>query len=136
MGLDNGLIIKPKTDKGAEYLSENFDYLKNKYSSDIEYEFFYARKCWNIRYRFFEYNLGYDADHRYLKIADLVSVVNDVLKYFLNEDNWDRSESIWDWEVQVPHIAEAIKNLRFLIKDVEYGDISDEDLEIYFYDSY
>ena len=60
----------------------------------------------------------------------------ETLKYFLREENWDRSDSIWDWYIVLPSIADAIKKLRNLIEDIEYEDISIDDLNIYFYDSY
>lgn len=138
IGLDNGLIIKPKTINGEIFLRENFPELKDKYSSDVEYEFGYWRKCWNIRSKFFEYFPSDDINdtHIYLNIGDLIVVIEKVLKYFLDENNWDREETIWDWEIQLPNIANTIRDLRFFLQDVKDKGLSNFDFEIYFYDSY
>ena len=131
--------MKGKTDKGKEFLNENFSYLHNDWALNrSEYEFAYFRKCWNIRTKFFEY---FPPDkpnnsHTYLTIGDLITVIEKVLKYFLDEENWDRGESIWDWHIQVAPIAKAIKDLRFFLIDVEAEGIKNKDIEIYFYDSY
>lgn len=138
MGLDNGLIIKPKTPKGEEFLKENFSYLLDTFSSEVKCEFGYWRKCWNIRARFFGYFPPDKANdsYTYFTFGDLIVIIEEVLKYFLDEKNWDRSNTIWDWEVQLPHIAETIQNLRFFLQEVKEEGLSNEDFSIYFYDSY
>lgn len=138
IGLDNGLIIKPKTTDGASFLAENFPGLKEHYSSEEKYKFGYWRKCWNLRARFFEYFPPEYSEsyHIYLTIGDLIVVIEKVLKYFLDENNWDRADSIWEWEIQLPHIAETIRDLRFFLQDIKDEGLGNEDFEIYFYDSY
>lgn len=142
MGLDNGIIIKGKTMKG-------FDFLNNYYHDDItdayspgDYEIAYWRKCWNIRGRMFEVfkdNITAKDDYKmHLSLVDLKKVVELVLKHFLDEKNWDSEygQSIWLWEEQIRNIADQIYKIRHFLELVEEEEIKDEDLEIYFYDSY
>lgn len=135
MGLDNGIVLKAKSSRGINYLVENHSFYF--YNDD---NIGYWRKCWNIRravLNAFE-DKDYDGDGGYIDLTSVEDLVNmaETLKYFLNEENWDRDDSIWDWYIILPSIAEAIKKLRYLIEDIENGDISIDDLKIYFYDSY
>ena len=138
MGLDNGLTIQPQTAKAKKFMEENFSYLKDEYSANT-YEFFYARKCYNIRHRFFSYGFAEDATTKRIYTKDLPAVINEVLKYFLEEDNWEvDGNSIWEWYVMVPHVADAIGNLRRFLNYIENDDeeYSEGDFLISFYDSY
>jgi len=142
MGLDNGLMIQGKTAAGRRMLKDNFNHLKDEYSDGtVEYEFIYWRKCWNMRNRMEEFGLLDDADNKTLTIENLVTVVEDVLKYFLNEDNWVHGNSfsngsIWNWTTMIATIAQEIHDIREFIEDVEANELTDEDFKIYFYDSY
>ena len=138
MGLDSGLTIQPQTAKAKKFMEENFSYLKDNYSANT-YEFFYARKCWNIRRRFFDCGFAEDATTKRIYIEDLPTVINKVLKYFLLENNWKvDGDSIWEWYVMVPHIADAIGNLKRFLNYIENDDeeYSEGDFLISFYDSY
>jgi len=136
MGLDNGIVLKAKTLRGIKYLTENHNFYFYGDSDEIGY----WRKCWNIRYRVLEafIDKAYDGEGGYINLTSVEDLVNmaETLKYFLLEENWDRNESIWDWYIELPAIADAIKKLRCLIEDIENKDISIDDLNIYFYDSY
>ena len=144
MGLDNGLMIKPKTIKGEKYLERYFHTLKDKYSDETEYEFGYWRKCWNIRAKFFD-DFDYDEIDGaiYFKIEDIPQIIN-TLKYFLNEDNWEYDGNIsqvFDWITEVASIANTMRDLYLFYEYIDEGadnedDVSDEDFTIYFYDSY
>lgn len=135
MGLDNGIILKAKSSRGIDYLS----IYHSLYFYDDDH-IGYWRKCWNIRGKVLEAfeDKGYDGDGGYINLTSVEDLVNmaETLKYFLNEENWDKDRSIWDWYIALPSIADAIKKLRCLIEDIENGDISIDDLKIYFYDSY
>ena len=48
MGLDNGLIIKAKNHKGAEFLRK-IDCFEEEEVNSERYELGYWRKCYNIR---------------------------------------------------------------------------------------
>jgi len=136
MGLDNGIVLKAKTSRGIEYLAENHSF----YFYDSGDEIGYWRKCWNIRNKVLNAfnDKGYDGDGGYINLTSVEDLVNmaETLKYFLHEENWDEDESIWEWYIELPPIADAIKKLRCLIEDIENEDISIDDLNIYFYDSY
>ena len=136
MGLDNGIVLKAKTSRGIEYLAENHNFYF--YCSDNEIG--YWRKCWNIRREVLNTfdDKDYDGNGGYIYLTSVKDLVNmaETLKYFLHEENWDKDESIWDWYIILPSVADAIKKLRNLIEDIEYKDISIDDFKIYFYDSY
>lgn len=141
MGLDNGIRIEPKTEKGKNYLKNHFHYLEDSYG---DYEFGYWRKCWNIREKFLD-DFIYDRDQQEIefKLNDIPAIIN-TLKYFLNEDNWEyegKTSWIFNWYEEVASIANAIRNLYLFYDYVDEGadnedDVTDEDFEIYFYDSY
>ena len=142
MGLDNGIIIKSKTEKGFDFLNEYYHDEINKSYSPGEYEIVYWRKCWNLRGRMLEVfkdnpteMYGYKTS---LSIVDLKKVVELVLKYFLDEKNWDSEygQSIWEWETMLRNIADEIFEIRRFLDNAKEEEIQDEDLEIYFYDSY
>ena len=143
MGLDNGLRIKGKTIKGKNFLNQYCKEIKDEYDPNW-YDLGYWRKCWNIRQRFLDvFKDRYNEDEQEIKfkISDIPIIVNDVLKYFLDENNWNYNNSysqIFDWYEELPSIANAIHNLLFLIEDIERAEdpITDEDIEISFYDSY
>ena len=138
MGLDNGIVLKAKTLRGIEYLSEN----RSLYFYDDDDDIGYWRKCWNIRHKILNTfdDKGYDGGGGYIDLTSVEDLVNmaETLKYFLLEENWNKDDysSIWDWYIELPSIAEAIKKLRCLIEDIENEDISIDDFNIYFYDSY
>ena len=136
MGLDNGIKLKAKTSRGIEYLTENHNF----YFYDDDNEIGYWRKCWNIRREILNAfnDKDYDGNGGYINLTSVEDLVNmaETLKYFLREENWERDESIWDWYIALPSVADAIKKLRCLIEDIENEDISIDDLDVYFYDSY
>lgn len=152
MGLDNGIVIKPKTKKGTDFLENHFSENREKYYSEPTYEFAYFRKCWNIRRRFFDIydeldsaianNHDNEKDYSFeFAIEDIPVLVEKVFKYFLEEDNWEYDgicSQVFSWTEEIGSIAYAIRDLRFFYEDaVESEDgITDEDIEIYFYDSY
>jgi len=141
MGLDNGLVIKAKTLNAFNWLKEYYEDIKDKFSSNgDEYEFWYGRKDWNVRHKFLEVfrDKGYDGEGGdiVLNIVDLIRA-RDVFKYFLNEDNWRvDGTSIWTWEEELRSIAEAIYWITKFLEDVYDEGFTDEDFEIWFYDSY
>ena len=79
--------------------------------------------------------LAENAEDYELKIADLEKVVL-VMKHFLDENNWDTSESIWEWYIQVPAIADTIKKIRLFLDYLDEEDLDDRDFSIIWYDSY
>ena len=142
MGLDNGLIIRAKNAKGDEFL-RNMG-VKEEDLNSGKYEFGYWRKCYNIRRAVLDEfaNKGYDGEGGYLdlKISDLYKF-RSVMKHFLIENNWVHGNSftdgsIWEWSTMLPSIGETIRLIDLFYDELQYSDITDEDLEIYFYDSY
>ena len=145
MGLDNGIIIRARTEKGKDYLERYFIKLKNDSSYSIdEYRFGYWRKCWNIRQKFID-DFGYDKEKQCIifELDDIPAIIN-TLKYFLDENNWvynGNHSAIFNWYEEVASIANAINNLYRFYDSIDVGadnedDVTDEDFKIYFYDSY
>lgn len=139
MGLDNGIVIRGKTEKGTNYLKNNFSSCYDKY---IGFEFGYWRKCWNIRRKFID-DFGYDTERQEIKFElDDIPLIIETLKYFLNEDNWEYGEcysQIFSWIEELPSIANAMQNLWRFYDNLDIdpdNELTDEDFEIYFYDSY
>jgi hypothetical protein len=142
MGLDNGIIIKAKTKKGNSYLERYFDWLES--SNESKYEFGYWRKCWNIRGKFID-DFKYDRKNCLItfKISDIPAIIN-TLKYFLKKENWEyngKTSLVFNWYEELPSIANAIRDLYLFYDYIDEGadnedDVTDEDFEIYFYDSY
>ena len=142
MGLDNGITIRARTEKGKDYLEKYF--INNSRYSIDEYEFGYWRKCWNIRQKFID-DFGYDEEKQLIifELDDIPAILN-TLKYFLNEDNWEYNGNhsvIFNWYEEVASIANAINDLYTFYANIDVGennenDVTDEDFEIFFYDSY
>lgn len=139
MGLDNGLTIQPKTERAKEFMEERFNHLKDTYISKPTYEILYARKCYNIRTRFRDLGFLEDGGESRIYIKDIPTIIDNILKYFLEEDNWRvDGNSIWEWYIMLPQIADAIKDLKMFLEYLEDEDeeYTEDDFYISFYDSY
>ena len=138
MGLDNGIIIRGKSERGREYL-KGWEPLRNNWWSKDEYEFGYWRKCWNVRQRFLDIFDTYNDEYEIkLTISDIPTIVNEVLRYFLNEDNWEyegHCSQVFSWIEELPSIANAMSDLNGFYDDV-VDFYTDDDFDIWFYDSY
>ncbi len=141
MGLDNGILIKPKTLKGSRFLEKYFSHLDK---IGPNYELAYWRKCYNVRHKIFEYvENACDAGESELYLTDLVQVL-EVMKYFLVREHWyDENGSVWTWEEQLRNTADIIYNLTKFIEYLEDGEgdlpedeVSEDDFKIIWYDSY
>lgn len=141
MGLDNGIVVKAKTLRGSRFLEKYFSYL-DKF--DGGYELAYWRKCYNVRGKILEcVKNAYDAGDFELDTTDLVQVL-EVMKYFLDKEHWyEDGGSIWTWEEQLRNTANIIYNITRFLEYIEDGDgdvpedeVSAEDFEITWYDSY
>jgi len=151
MGLDNGLRIKGKSVAGKVFLNKHCKDMKDE-NSFTWYDFGYWRKCWSLRDRFLDVfkDKGYDGSggEFTLTIADLIDVVENVMKFFLeDEDRWSEygngftTGSIWAWHEGLRSIVNCIYNIREFLEDYQIenadgADLSDDDFMIEFYDSY
>ena len=152
MGLDNGILIRAKSDLAKDFLAIHFS--KDDYDKyEDAYEIAYWRKCHNIRDAFIEdayiednspdggYHYNRKMQNIVYRMEDIPNIL-DVLKPFLDEEYWNRhSESMWEWYQIVPGIAEAISILTRLYKNYcdivkETGKLSEDDFCLEFYDSY
>lgn len=140
MGLDSGITIKGKTAAGKLFLEQDFKQNYDKYYDN--YNFGYWRKCSNIRERFYDVFKNRIISHNNcnleLSVEDLLTFKNEVLIYFLNPDNWDyngKRSMIFSWEEELPSISKSICDIYYFLYGIE-EDLTDEDFEIEFYDSY
>lgn len=148
IGLDNGFYLRGKTEKGAKFLREVCTFLtEDNYEPVKTYELAYFRKCYNIRRKTIDVlkTLGYKYDECgdciNIKIADMFHIVEDVFKFFLDEENWNiysLGGSIWNWHITVPSIAEGIKEIRLFLDYLEDDEevFTEDDFEFYFLDSF
>lgn len=161
MGLDNGIYVEAKNHRAEEWLEEFVNAIYPNMDSYVNaegitaYEFAYWRKCYNIRrmildtFKDKEYD-GQGGEMYFDSKEDLERVIN-VLKFFLNEDNWNEvlenngfydGGCIWDWHVAIRSLANQIFLIReFLIalteeEEDEEDPITINDFNIYFEDSY
>ena len=145
MGLDNGIIIRGKSYKAKNWLGDwavKYD-IPLFCNQEGRYELAYWRKCWNIREKFAETFENFeDEGHTRISLDELADV-RSIMKYFLIENNWQKeggliwaSGSIWSWSESIPQIADIIHKIDNLYEDLEETEFTDEDFEIYFYDSY
>lgn len=132
MGLDNG--IRLKTRKTIEDIAEYTTVHRNEYNKDeIEYEICYWRKCWNIRSMIFQMmNKDSNAmsDDYELSIESLKKIRIGIYQLICNPDLWDGS--IWTFEEMLPHLAQDLVNLSWLIDYLR----NDTTAYACFYDSY
>ena len=145
MGLDNGIEVRAKTSAGRRYLDafpRRFN-IEGEYEEGYKtYEIAYWRKCWNVRHAILDIvtyrNTKTDGDYRFYFNADVLEEIAERLKDFLNEDYWNDGEgsSIWSWTEAIVNMAQSIQRIRFILEDIEDGEIKAEDLEFSFYDSY
>lgn len=145
MGLENGIVVVPKTDKGRDFLITYYpsttmaETINHENPWKEECEFVYWRKCFNIRNKFVqEFRNEYDEEKQEIKFSytDIPRIMR-ILKYFLEEDNWEENGySIWAWHERIIGIAEAIHYFYVLLEGIYSEKICSKDIEIYFYDSY
>ena len=147
MGLDNGIIIKAKSENGLNFLRKNFSDLKAEFDDEgREFEFGYWRKCWNIRSKFLE-DFWYNEENYEIRFSiDDIPEIIETLEFFVEEKNWTYGNgSIFEWSDEIKHLLKVIRDLKFFYLGVKElinlntaNDemLREEDFEIFFYDSY
>lgn len=139
MGLENGLVVRAKSYKGDKFLED----FASKYQNfefdtyDSGYELAYWRKCSNVRNVFMNaFEQIEDGNGGILNIADLYTI-KQIMISFLSKRKWNENGgSIWSWEQSLSNTAKIIYLVTELIEDINNVGITDDDIEIEFYDSY
>lgn len=136
MGLDNGITIKTKNDKATRILSDYF--VELHLGEDMEDDLCYWRKCHGIRSDIMT-ALGFVDDGEHFEydmtIGDLMTVRDVLIPYLAGTDNgWE--SPIWDRIEMVDIVAESVRSITKLLEVIDVYELSDEDIEIKFYDSY
>ena len=130
MGLDNGITIYKKNLNSSIILNESF--------IPLDCEICYWRKCWGIRDDIIDYlhNTHKIQEELYeyeLTLADLQAIYNILLSWY-NKKKWNESgRSIWDWKTIKEQLRYDCNRLAYLIAKKE---VYEDDLPVYFYDSY
>ena len=140
MGLDLGIVIKPKTEAARKYLKNEFASNRDEYSTGITYEFGYWRKTWNIRRRVIDvFELPNHDDANMTMTLDQLKIFKDeVLEFFLDKDHWEykgETSLVFSWEVELVPIAMAIRDITLFFEYLD-DNLTDKDFLIQFYDSY
>ena len=77
-----------------------------------------------------------DGNGGILNIADLYTI-KQIMISFLSKRKWNENGgSIWSWEQSLSNTAKIIYLVTELIEDINNVGITDDDIEIEFYDSY
>ena len=132
MGLDNGIVIKRRTDLPAAafaYFDEEWR-AKNNYDLEIAY----WRKCWNIRNIIFDLlNIeDFNDSQTAMTIEDVDAVIAALCK--INKKNWlEYGSTIWEWKEFKSIQRRNIRNLRRLHRMMKK---KPDVFEVYFYDSW
>lgn len=144
MGLENGIVIIPKTEKGKDFLESFYSlsligkakWKKNPWNK--EWDFTYWQRCDNIRHKFLqEFSNKYDEDNQEIIFTfEDISKLLEVLDYFLDSRNWYADgDPLCKWHQCLPDIATTIHYFWVLIeKGICDERITEEDIEIFFYD--
>lgn len=161
MGLDNGIILKIKSEKAREFY-KNFceetglrwwgEYDSNtENENEIKIEICYWRKFWGFRNECFYINLLNDEDYYYYNTVEQIQAVYSALEEYTEKDYWydNENNSIWDYYEYLHIIYKSLGNLKivenliqeflrngFKLRSNEDNYDEDVDIEVYMYDSY
>lgn len=137
MGLENGIIIKCKSEEEAQSIIDDASTYINSltlFYRKANVEVCYWRKCWNIRREILEVlHAGKEGGKYTIDIEDIKPIIKRIYK-FLDKETWenDDDDSIWEFEEFRESLLWNILNLSWLY----HYKIENPDIEIYFYDSY
>lgn len=135
MGLDNYVSIKSKRKlKLPSFIDVRFDEEETDESGTPTFEYYvlYWRKWWSFRNDVMEECGFADGDYAFPLTVEQIGTIQDILNYYNDEETWDNTESLWDWndvKDQFPEMNKVfdwLKNFKKLHPSVE----------VVFYDSY
>lgn len=135
MGLDNYVAVRSKRRlKFPDFIDVRFD--EEETAEDgtpvFEYYVLYWRKWWSFRNDVMDECGFTDGDYAFPLSLEQIGTIQDILNHYNDEDVWNNSESIWNWdevENQFPEMDKVfnwLKNFKRLHPSVE----------VVFYDSY
>ena len=135
MGLDNYVAIRSKRKlKLPSFIDVRFDEEETDESGTPTFECYvlYWRKWWSFRNDVMEECGFADGDYAFPLTVEQIGTIQDILNYYNDEETWDNTESLWDWndvKDQFPEMNKVfdwLKNFKKLHPSVE----------VVFYDSY
>lgn len=143
MGLENGIYIKPKTNRAKDYLQKNWENLDIIELSDGSeaYEIAYFRRYWGLRNDILNVlsmardeikdpNLGGEYS------VDMIqfSKIYDVLCTNIERDYYEEYNGYWEYHIAARNLGNAIWIVGSMLIDFDDLDLWDE-IELGFYDS-
>lgn len=138
MGLDNGIILKTKkklniSEDIPSYAKIEESYMDSECTGGFEYDVCYWRKCWNIRSKMKEIIDMPEMDYRReLTIPNLMAISNMLYSCLCHPEDWIFEDCFWTFDEMMPHIAQDIVNISWLIEYLK----DDTHSYCYFYDSF
>lgn len=130
MGLDNGIILRTKNK------IENIPYYVDVQYSPVneEYTICYWRKCGTLRDEILTAIDAEPDEYSFeLSTGDVQNIIDVILSYFSDISYWDDvGNSIWNFKEMIPHFAQDIVNLEWLM-DYMKDNVA---AVVEFYDSY
>jgi len=135
MGLDNYVAIRSKRKlKLPSFIDVRFDEEETDESGTPTFEYYvlYWRKWWSFRNDVMEECGFADGGYAFPLTVEQIGTIQDILNYYNDEETWDNTESLWDWndvKDQFPEMNKVfdwLKNFKKLHPSVE----------VVFYDSY
>lgn len=143
MGLENGIYVKPTTNRAKDYLQENWEKLDIIELSDGSdaYEIAYFRRYWGIRNDILKV-LGMTRDEindtdlcgEYFVDMIQFSKIYDVLCTNIERDYCEEHNGYWDYRIAARNLGNAIWIVGSMLIDFDNLDLWDE-IELGFYDS-
>lgn len=143
MGLENGIYVKPKTDRAKKYLEEdwsNSDRIELDDGSEA-YEIAYFRRYWGLRHDVLKV-LGMTKDE--MNDPDLCgehpvdmiqfSKIYDVLCTNIERNYYEEYNGYWEYHIAADVLGHAIWTVGSMLIDFDNLDLWDE-VELGFYDS-
>ena len=139
MGLENGIVVIPKSKRAKEFCEDAFeDYRED---DPIEkYEICYWRKYWSLNDEILEYlhkNYSLKENRFYLTLKDLSAIMN-ILKRNISYDYYkDNVRCLWEYPAYARNLGDNIFELSRLIDELEYEEYDEEEeIKIYYYNSF
>lgn len=136
MGLENGIIVIPKSIRAKRFCKEFFSNYKEE---AYRYEICYWRKYWSLNNEILEC-LGKKFDLEETKfnltLENLKGIV-DILKRDISYDYYENNvRCLWEYPIYARNLGNNIFELSNLIDELENEEYEENDIKIYYYNAF
>lgn len=140
MGLENGIVVIPKSKRAKEFCEDFFSRYKELIDfEEYKYEICYWRKYWSLNNEILEYlDKKFDLEETKfnLTLKDLKGIV-DILKRDISYDYYENNvRCLWEYPVYARNLGNNIFELSNLIDELENEKYEENDIKIYYYNSF